>query len=473
MTHTSPMRARMLAGVALATGLMLAGCGGSADPSAPTAVDHRTCDQIRQVPAPANAATTAVVADPTASGTSGGFTPAAVAVLDRARDEGGVVDLVAVDGAGARPRTVVRGLPLDPAPGVDSVQADRARAAVVPCIEEWMRGSDAAPTAPGSDVVAAVDEAARHRPARLLVVSDGVATAGRLDLNRIGLDADPDEVAEQLAADGLSDGLRGLEVTWTGMGETAVALPTSAAENLERMWTASLVRAGVPADRLLVDHTGTPPRRLLPGTALPPDPVTVPEVATIVVGAGTTITVPDALLFAPAVRSWRPTRTPSCAPWPNSSPTAPSGSRGTARTSATPRTSATSRSAGPTQWPPGWPRSGWTPPGCRRQGRAALNPRCPSGATASTTWRRRRPTAGWSSRSRREDLARNRPPMNTEEDCRMAQWQRRTFSAPGLTQFPPGPHIRAVARRSARTVRVTRRPGGRRSAPTPSGPART
>jgi hypothetical protein len=42
----------------------------------------------------------------------------------------------------------------------------------------------------------------------------------------------------------------------------------------------------------------------------------------------------------------------------------------------------------------------------------------------------------------------------------MAQWQRRTFSAPGLTQFPHGPHIGAVARRSARTVRVTRRSGG-------------
>jgi hypothetical protein len=41
----------------------------------------------------------------------------------------------------------------------------------------------------------------------------------------------------------------------------------------------------------------------------------------------------------------------------------------------------------------------------------------------------------------------------------MAQWQRRTFSAPGLTQVPHGPHIGALARRSARIVRVTRRSG--------------
>src|SRR5579871_536519 len=41
----------------------------------------------------------------------------------------------------------------------------------------------------------------------------------------------------------------------------------------------------------------------------------------------------------------------------------------------------------------------------------------------------------------------------------MGQWQRRTFSAPGLTQAPPGPYVGALARRSARVVRVTRRPG--------------
>lgn len=41
----------------------------------------------------------------------------------------------------------------------------------------------------------------------------------------------------------------------------------------------------------------------------------------------------------------------------------------------------------------------------------------------------------------------------------MGQWQRRTFSAPGLTQVPAGPYVGALARRSARVVRVTRRPG--------------
>lgn len=42
----------------------------------------------------------------------------------------------------------------------------------------------------------------------------------------------------------------------------------------------------------------------------------------------------------------------------------------------------------------------------------------------------------------------------------MTQWQRRTFSAPGLTQVPHGPHVDALARRSARVVRVSRRSGG-------------
>jgi len=211
-----------------------------------------------------------------------------------------------VDGAGARPRTLVRGLALDPAPGVDSEQADRARAAVVPCLAHWAQSPEALPTAPGFDVVAAINEAARHRPARLLVVSDSVATAGRLDLNAVGLDADPEGLAEQLASDGFTDGLHGLPVRWTGMGETAVPLPTSAAENLERIWTASLVRAGVPADRLVVDRAGTPDRRTAPGTVLPPDPIHVPQVATVTAGTRTTITVPDALLFAPGSATLAP-----------------------------------------------------------------------------------------------------------------------------------------------------------------------
>jgi hypothetical protein len=47
----------------------------------------------------------------------------------------------------------------------------------------------------------------------------------------------------------------------------------------------------------------------------------------------------------------------------------------------------------------------------------------------------------------------------------MAEWQRRTFSAPGLTQVPHGPHVDALARRSARIVRVTRRSGATSGAP--------
>ena len=41
----------------------------------------------------------------------------------------------------------------------------------------------------------------------------------------------------------------------------------------------------------------------------------------------------------------------------------------------------------------------------------------------------------------------------------MAQWLRRTFSAPGLTQVPQGPHVGALARRSGPIVRVARRSG--------------
>lgn len=38
----------------------------------------------------------------------------------------------------------------------------------------------------------------------------------------------------------------------------------------------------------------------------------------------------------------------------------------------------------------------------------------------------------------------------------MGHWVRRTYNAPGLTEFPPGPTLRELTRRSRRTVRVRR-----------------
>lgn len=284
----------------LLVGLLAAcGTGGPAPSTAGPAgtADTDDCARIRELPAAGDARRTALVVDAGASGHPPTLGGAVATGLRDAQAEGDVLDVVAVDGRGALPRTVLRGFALDPKPGVQSDQADRARAMAVACVQMWATGPEAAPTAPGSDVVAALNEAARARPARLLVVSDGVSTAGRLDLGAIGLDADPDQVAEQLADGSLTDGLRDTTVTWAGLGATADGLPEPLRANVERVWTATLQRAGVPADRLLVDRTPLP---LVDAPAgLPEDPVRVPTVATVTAGGTRTVTVPDALLFTP------------------------------------------------------------------------------------------------------------------------------------------------------------------------------
>ncbi|WP_224401694.1 OmpA family protein [Pseudonocardia sp. ICBG1034] len=277
---------------------VLTGCGtAGTHPAATPGADAEDCARIRAVPPPDGAPRTALIVDATASGQPPVPTGAVRTGLREAAGEGGVLDVIAVDGTGAAPRTVLRGLALDPAPGVQSDQADRARALVPDCVWQLVTGPEAAPTAPGSDLIGALNEAARSGPVRLLVISDGVATAGPLDLGAAGLDADPGQVADQLARGLLTDGLDGVAVIWSGIGGTADPLPEPVRANLERIWSESLLRAGVPAGRLVIDREPLP--EATAATGLPADMVPVPATATVTMGSTRTVTVPDAVLFAP------------------------------------------------------------------------------------------------------------------------------------------------------------------------------
>lgn len=293
---------------AVAAALALAGCGATETghgAGARQAVDPQDCAELAAVPAAAGAPVLAVVVDHTASMRPSAVGPALRAALEQAQAEQGVLVAVAVDGADAPPRRLTEGLALDPAPDVQSDQADAARSLSLACVEDLLAGAGADPTAPGSDIVAAINEVAQLRPARLVVDSDGIATAGALDLNAVGIDADAEQVAQQLARGPLSDDLTDTAVTWTGMGRTVATLPEEARDNLERIWVTALTEVGVPADRLVIDHSATSDRPA-PDRDLPADPVEAPEAGSVTVGGATTFTVPDALLFGPGSADLRP-----------------------------------------------------------------------------------------------------------------------------------------------------------------------
>ncbi len=303
-----PVLLRILAATTtVAVLVVLPGCStsGPADGSLPSAVDPADCAEIAASPAPPSAPLLSVVVDRTASGLGLGLGSGSLAFLADAQRAGAVLDMTAVDGGGVAPRAVLRGVPLDPLPDVDSAQADAARATALACVPFWASGEATRPTAPGSDVLAAVAGEARKRPARLLVDSDGEATAGGLDLRRVR-DVDPAAVSDALArGDLLVTGLDGTQVHWNAMGETSTPLPEPLRSGVERTWRAILQRMGAGADRVTVDaRPGAP--TVDPGGPRPSDPIDVPAVDAVDVPGGRVLTVPDALLFDPGSRQVLP-----------------------------------------------------------------------------------------------------------------------------------------------------------------------
>ena len=296
-TAPTPRAARrataLLAGMCVA--MTLAACDSSSEPSA-AEIDPADCAEIATQRAPDTAPAVVMIVDNTASGTAYELAPSARAALDAAQREDAALTMLAVDGAGVAPRTVLANVALDPRPDRKSATADAARQVAIDCVEHWAGQSEALPTAAGSDVLGAVTAAARQHPRWLVVASDGVASAGALNIERLGFDTDPQQVVVALrAADVLPD-LTGASVVWSQLGETVTAAPQPVRRDLEALWRAVFSAAG---SELVVDSrlTAARPRDL---DGLPDDPVSYPDVAIeLLPDGGRSVTIPDPLLFTP------------------------------------------------------------------------------------------------------------------------------------------------------------------------------
>ncbi|MGW3964701.1 OmpA family protein [Amycolatopsis sp. NPDC005003] len=104
-----------------------------------------------------------------------------------------------------------------------------------------------AATQAGLDLLAGIDAATRGiTPGRLIVVSSGLSTAGAFDLRQVGWDAEPEEVANQLAAKKALPHLEHWHVLFTGLGSVAGAqppLPGPTHDKLLQYWQAICARA--------------------------------------------------------------------------------------------------------------------------------------------------------------------------------------------------------------------------------------
>ncbi|MEU7417313.1 OmpA family protein [Streptomyces antibioticus] len=303
MKRTTPRRTAVLA-AALLMASALAGCqdeGGGDNTTVQNNVDDKQCADVRNAEQPASAKTVALIGDVTASVRAHEVAPPGAAdVLTVAQKEHARVTFVPVDGTDAV-RDPVAGYSLDPLPDNRSAFANRVRAAAVACARRDARGSALRPRKPGSDLLTALATAARERPSWIVIDSDGISTAGALDLADTGYDVSPDDLVAQLRESGSLPRLpEGVRVTWLSLGSSSVPLGTAQVEQLRALWRALLTASGVSADDIEFDDRAAPAATATPsggtdGSGLPQD--TVPEPKVVSLNDGWEI--PAALLFAP------------------------------------------------------------------------------------------------------------------------------------------------------------------------------
>ncbi|WP_345714332.1 OmpA family protein, partial [Kineococcus glutinatus] len=237
-----------------------------------------------------------VLVDATSDSPLPGLPPAAAELVRQTSGAGGTVTLLGVNGAGAAPVVVLdRASLADPSAG--SARARRISSLAPACLEQQF--ARATPTATGSDQLRALQEVARRTPAEgtALVLSNGISTAGVLDMTRLPvLAVDAEAVAEAVPAAELPQGA-GRTLTFYGLGETSPPLSQTA-----RTWVADVVVA-------LCERSGATCRRDdavgrladAAGLAAAPEDGRVPwpEPATVQLPDGATRTdVPAELLFA-------------------------------------------------------------------------------------------------------------------------------------------------------------------------------
>ncbi|RBY83027.1 hypothetical protein DQ238_03295 [Geodermatophilus sp. TF02-6] len=262
---------------------------------------------------PAEGDTIVVLASGTATEPRPSLTPQAEQVLRDAAESGDVSDgrngrgSVAVvtsadTGTGGQPAEV---LPLTPRRANCEVEHGFQRDNLIDTNIARVRNAVAGRAAvrPGLDLLAGIDDAVRgYSPGTLIVVSNGLSTAGGFDLRQVGWNADPADLVTQLAQRGLlQDLLPGWHVLFTGLGATAGAQPPltkPVRDTLVGYWTA-ICTAAAPGGSCDVDARPLDPS---PPVATADTPVVdVPGIDSATGPDGrTTVTLFDAVTgFAP------------------------------------------------------------------------------------------------------------------------------------------------------------------------------
>jgi outer membrane protein OmpA-like peptidoglycan-associated protein len=142
---------------------------------------------------------------------------------DGRNGKGSVAVVTSADTAtGGQPRTV---LPLTPRRDDCQVEHGLKRDELINTNIARVRNAVAARAAvqPGLDLLAGIDEAVRGiNPGALIIVSNGMSTAGGFDLRQVGWDEDPADLVAQLSERQLLQHLlTGWRVLFTGLGTTA------------------------------------------------------------------------------------------------------------------------------------------------------------------------------------------------------------------------------------------------------------
>jgi OOP family OmpA-OmpF porin len=244
-----------------------------------------------------------VVTDATGSAARWALPPVVAEQLEAASRDNGTVSVLAVDGPGALPQWVLRGAALnDGELDPETDRFDRIAELAPGCVEESVQR--AAPTVPGSDVLAALQTAAdtvsASPDAQVAVLTDGLANAGALDLAQVtAVETPVTEVVAALADGGQLPRFTGQEVGFHGVGQAAAGrLSQPVTEWLRALWTE--VCHGSGAVGCSVDAAGAPVAPDRGSDGAPEDPALVlPAAEAVSLDGGCRLRVSAALLFAP------------------------------------------------------------------------------------------------------------------------------------------------------------------------------
>jgi OmpA-OmpF porin, OOP family len=253
----SRSRCRRLA-LAAALGITAAGCGDPTAGPAPAAASgspsRETCHQLFAAE-PGRGPDLVVLVDATRDSPLSTLPASAARRIQETARADGALTLLSVNGADAAPLVVLDHASLmDPTAG--SARARRISALAPACVEREI--STARPTAAGSDELRALQEVARRTPdgGQALVLSNGVSTAGTLDMTRLPvLGVDAAAVAQAVPAPELPHGA-GRTFTFYGLGEVDPPVSQTA-----RSWVADVTmalcrRSGATCERS--DEIGRP-----------------------------------------------------------------------------------------------------------------------------------------------------------------------------------------------------------------------